>query len=214
MCVHWHLLNLLRETIVSKCARDHKMASDLTLEGVSVQKSDTEDAPGEDPNGSSIASSGSDNEKSGKLKKELGYIAIFAYIFGGIVGSGIFISPVKVIQTVSSGGIVVMLWVVGGIVAVLGGISYVELGSFVRNSGGDFAYIQKGFSFRGRKPFNIIGSVLAFSAIWTNVLILRPTSIAIVMLTFSEYLVRPIYPLYCDVPSSVMSLIAIAAISE
>ena len=190
------------------------MASDLTLEEVAIQKNDTEDAPGEDPSDSLVIDNGDEKGKSGKLKKELGYIAIFAYIFGTIVGSGIYISPVKVIQTVSSGGIVVMLWVVSGIVAVLGGISYVELGSFVRNSGGDFVYIQKGFSFKGRKPFNVIGSVLAFSSVMTGVFIIRPTSIAIVMLTFSEYLVRPIYPLYCDVPSSVMSLIAIAAISE
>ena len=190
------------------------MASDSTLEEVAIQKNDTKDAPGEDPSESLVSDNGSNNVKWGKLKKKLGYIAIFAYIFGIIVGSGIYISPVKVIKTVSSGGIVVMLWIVSGIVAVLGGISYVELGSFVRNSGGDFAYIQKGFSFKGRKPFNVIGSVLAFSAVMTNVFILRPASIAIILLTFSEYLVRPIYPLYCDVPSSVLSLIAIAAISE
>ena len=195
------------------------MASDTELFGEELTSpiieeechNDAEESSLDEPNS---AKNISVEMETGKLKKKLGFVALFAYIFGGIIGSGIFISPVKVIQTVSTGGLVLGLWLAGGTIAVLGGVSYVELGSFVRNSGGEFVYIEKGFSFRGRKPFNVIGSLLSFSTIWTNVLILRPASISIIMLTFAEYLVRPFYPFYCEVPSVVMSLLAVAAISE
>jgi amino acid transporter len=193
------------------------MASDTELFGEELTSpiieeechNDAEESSLDEPNS---AKNISVEMETGKLKKKLGFVALFAYIFGGIIGSGIFISPVKVIQTVSTGGLVLGLWLAGGTIAVLGGVSYVELGSFVRNSGGEFVYIEKGFSFRGRKPFNVIGSLLSFSTIWTNVLILRPASISIIMLTFAEYLVRPFYPFYCEVPSVVMSLLAVAAI--
>jgi amino acid transporter len=145
---------------------------------------------------------------AGKLKKELGVFGIFSYIFGGTVGSGIFVSPIFIFQTVKSGGVALSVWIVAGIIAILGGVSYCELGGLVKNSGGEYTYILKGFSFRGRKPFHIIGPLLAFSAVWTYAMLLRPASFSVVMLTFAEYACKPFFGDHVEVPSYLTKLVA------
>lgn len=131
--------------------------------------------------------------QSGQLKKEFGFFGLVAFLFGGTVGSGIFVSPAYVLRRLQCGGMALIVWFVAGFIAFLGGLCYVELGSFVRNAGGEFAFILKAFSFNGKQPYKLIGDLLAFSAVWTQVVILRPASITIVLLTFAEYTVKPFY---------------------
>ena len=151
---------------------------------------------------------------AGKLKKELGVFGMFSYLFGGTVGSGIFVSPTFIFHTVKSGGMALTVWIVAGIIAILGGVSYCELGGLVKNSGGEYTFILKGFSFRGRKPFNIIGPLLAFSAVWTYTIILRPASFSVVMLTFAEYACKPFFRDHDEVPGYLMKMVAILFMSE
>lgn len=157
-----------------------------------------------------------DGEESskGQLRKEFGFPGLLAFLFGNIVGSGIFVSPALILRNVANGGIVLLVWIVAAIIALLGGLCYAELGTFVRNAGGEFAFALKAFSFNGKKPFKMISEMLAFSMVWTQTFVVRPASIAIIVLAFAEYISKPFYPVYCAVPSSVVKLLAIAAICE
>ncbi|CAK5081344.1 unnamed protein product [Meloidogyne enterolobii] len=64
-----------------------------------------------------------------------------SYIIGAIIGSGIFITPTTILNNVNSVGASLLIWILSGIIATLGAFCYVELGTSIRKSGSDFAYL-------------------------------------------------------------------------
>ena len=63
------------------------------------------------------------------LKKQLGLIEAVGVIIGGVVGSGIFISPMGVLQYSGSIGASLVVWAASGMLAMLGALSFAELGN-------------------------------------------------------------------------------------
>jgi amino acid transporter len=62
-----------------------------------------------------------------------------------IIGSGIVTTPGIVWNMVKSPGIVLLLWLIGGIVSMAGSLSYVELGVIHKISGGETKYLQTAY---------------------------------------------------------------------
>jgi amino acid transporter len=62
-----------------------------------------------------------------------------------VIGSGIVTTPGIIWNKVKSPGIVLLLWVIGGIVSMSGSLSYVELGAFHKISGGETKYLQTAY---------------------------------------------------------------------
>ena len=155
---------------------------------------------------------GNGRSKDEKLRKELSLIHGVAIITGSIIGSGIFISPNGVLQEAGSYGMAMVMWVIGGLLATGGGLCFCELGNFVKKSGSDYAYIKEGFSFNNKNHYTtILGDVLAFLFAWASTFCIRPMSIAIQMLTFGNYVVKPFF-LDCDVPDEIIKMASVTAI--
>ena len=57
------------------------------------------------------------------------------------------------------------------------------------------------------------GPLAAFLQLWVNLVVLRPTTQAIVALTFAEYAAKPFFQ-WCTVPSSVARLLAAICLSK
>ncbi|XP_061670827.1 solute carrier family 7 member 10a isoform X1 [Syngnathoides biaculeatus] len=116
------------------------------------------------------------------LKKEIGLLSACAIIIGNIIGSGIFVSPKGVLEHAGSVGLSLIVWVCGGGICVLGSMCYAELGVTIPKSGGDYSYVTE-----------IFGGLIGFLLLWSAVLIMYPTTLAVIALTFANYVLQPAF---------------------
>ena len=149
----------------------------------------------------------------GSLLRAMNVFDATAFLIGSTIGSGIFITPSSIQQATGSFGVSMLCWLVGLMIAILGGFCYIELALLVNKTGGDYAIIMKAYSFRNQW-LQAFGSLLAFLFGWTSMLITGPSSTAIVALTCCRYLIRPFY-LDCDeIPESVLKTLSLFTICK
>uniref|UniRef100_A0A7E4VPK1 Y+L amino acid transporter 2 n=1 Tax=Panagrellus redivivus TaxID=6233 RepID=A0A7E4VPK1_PANRE len=135
-----------------------------------------------------------------ELKRRIGLFNGCAIIIGVIIGSGIFISPKGVLESTGSPALSLGMWLFCGIYSMMGALCYAELGTMIPKSGGDYVYIHEAF-----------GPLPAFIFLWMALVIVNPTSLAIIGLTFAKYTLKPFY---VDevVPDEVCRLVAATVI--
>ncbi|XP_044520117.1 B(0,+)-type amino acid transporter 1 isoform X1 [Gracilinanus agilis] len=138
--------------------------------------------------------------KSTNLQKEVGLISGICIIIGTIIGSGIFISPKSVLSNVNAVGPCLIIWSACGIVATLGALCFAELGTMITKSGGEYPYLMEAF-----------GPIPAYLFSWTSLMVIKPSSFAIICLSFAEYVSVPFYS-NCKPPVLVVKCLAAAAI--
>lgn len=84
----------------------------------------------------------------------------------------------------------------------MGAYCYAELGTMIKKSGADYAYIMETF-----------GPFMAFIRLWIECMIVRPCSQAIVALTFSVYVLKPFFP-DCQPPDDATRILAFCCICK
>ncbi|KAE8297270.1 b(0,+)-type amino acid transporter 1 [Larimichthys crocea] len=139
-------------------------------------------------------------EKATVLQKDVGLFSGICLIVGTMIGSGIFISPKAVLLYSGAVGPCLLIWAACGVLSTLGALCYAELGTMITKSGGEHAYLMEAF-----------GSLVAYLYSWTTVMVLKPSSFAIITLSFAEYASAPFYP-GCTPPLVVTKCLSAAAI--
>src|ERR1700755_2529934 len=76
------------------------------------------------------------------LARKVGLFDATMLVMGGIVGSGIFINPYVVAQQVHTAPLILMAWLAGGVISLLGGFIYAELAARQPSVGGQYAYLR------------------------------------------------------------------------
>src|ERR1700741_1903768 len=99
-------------------------------------------------------------------------------VMGGIVGAGIFINPYVVAQQIHTPLLILGVWILGGIVAMLGAFVYAELAARRPAVGGQYAYLREAFH-----------PLIGFLYGWVLLLVIQTGGMAAVAITFARYFV-------------------------
>lgn len=118
-------------------------------------------------------------ERSSELRRELGVFSAAMLVVGGIIGSGIFFTPSETARELPTGGWVLFVWALGGLVAFAGALTYAELGALIPDAGGPYVYIRESF---GKLPAFLYG--------WMALLLIASGALAAVAMGFADYAAR------------------------
>jgi len=116
------------------------------------------------------------------LARTLGTRDLTLLVIGNVIGSGIFLVPSSVLaQSGGSVPVAMTVWVIGGLLSLLGALSYAELGAMesTGNGGGLYAYIRDGFG-----PFP------AFLYGWTLFFVIGAGTIATLSVAAANYMTQ------------------------
>uniref|UniRef100_A0A1A9UUZ9 b(0,+)-type amino acid transporter 1 n=1 Tax=Glossina austeni TaxID=7395 RepID=A0A1A9UUZ9_GLOAU len=148
----------------------------------------------------SLERNGSATNDAIHLQRRVGLFSGVALIVGTMIGSGIFVSPSGLLVRTGSVGVSFIIWLACGLLSLLGALAYAELGTMNTSSGAEWAYFMDAF-----------GPAPAFLFSWVSTLVLKPSQMAIICLSFAQYAVEA-FVSECDPPMSVVKMVALLAI--
>lgn len=94
-------------------------------------------------------------ETTEQLNRSLGTFDVVLLTVGGVIGSGIFLTPGGVLSAAGNSPLLALsAWVIGGVLALFGALTYSELGARRPDAGGLYIFIRDGF---GRGPAFLFG---------------------------------------------------------
>ncbi len=116
-------------------------------------------------------------EEQHKLRRYLGLFDATTIVAGSMIGSAIFFGLSIMADYVMTPGILIGLWIIGGVFTVLGAIACSELAAMFPHSGGQYVYLREAF-----------GDFWAFLFGWGQFLVIQTGTIAAVGIAFAKYL--------------------------
>ena len=99
-----------------------------------------------------------------------------ALILGMVVGAGIFETPALVAANATSEKFVLLVWLLGGFMSLLGALCYAELATTYPHSGGNYYYLMR-----------VFGKSLAFLFTWARMTVIQTGSIVLSAFVFGDY---------------------------
>jgi APA family basic amino acid/polyamine antiporter len=111
------------------------------------------------------------------LVRALGLGSATLFVIGSVIGSGIFLTTGSMAAVLPSASLILLAWVLGGVIALCGGLTYAEMGAMYPKSGGVYTYLREAF-----------GPMVAFFYGWAALVVFFSGGIAAVATGFAEYL--------------------------
>lgn len=110
------------------------------------------------------------------LKKRIGLYGLIMVAVGSCIGSGIFRTPSEVALLLPAQGYVILVWLLGGFMALTGALTFAELGANFPGSGGIYVFLRMAY-----------GDLPAFLFGWAYLVIVTTGSLAALSLVFADY---------------------------
>jgi APA family basic amino acid/polyamine antiporter len=107
----------------------------------------------------------------------LGLLDSTMIVAGSMIGSGIFIVSGGISKQVGSPGWLLVVWIVTGLLTLMGALCYGELAAMMPKAGGQYVYLREAFS-----------PLWGFLYGWTLFLVIQTGTIAAVAVGFARYL--------------------------
>ena len=111
-----------------------------------------------------------------KLVPTLGIFSAVMLVAGGVIGSGIFRKAGVMAAQVGSPETLLGVWLVAGIISLLGTLSNAELAAMMPQTGGQYVFLQRAY-----------GPFVAFLYGWALFAVIQSGSIAALAYVFAEY---------------------------
>ncbi|XP_072757909.1 b(0,+)-type amino acid transporter 1 isoform X2 [Anoplolepis gracilipes] len=181
----------------SLCHHPQQQQQQQQQQGQSGGVGDDEDGGG---GGGGLEGTDAEANDAVHLKRRVGLVSGVALIVGTMIGSGIFVSPSGLLLRTGSVGISFVVWTACGLLSLCGALAYAELGTMNTSSGAEYAYFMDAF-----------GAPPAFLFSWVSTLVLKPSQMAIICLSFAQYTVEA-FTVDCEPPDQVVKVVALLAI--
>lgn len=110
------------------------------------------------------------------LQKRVNLFDGISLVIGAMIGSGIFIVSADIARNVGAPGLLMIVWLITGILTLIGAISYGELASMMPRVGGQYVYLKEAYH-----------PLAGFLFGWTTFLVIQCGSIAAVAVAFAKF---------------------------
>ncbi|MCB0566964.1 MAG: amino acid permease [Phaeodactylibacter sp.] len=117
------------------------------------------------------------------LDRKLTLFGLTMIAVGSCIGSGIFVTPYEIVQAVPHHAFVLLVWAIGGIIALTGALTFAELGGMFPQAGGVYVFLKEAY-----------GELAGFLYGWVILLVINTGALAALGIALAEYL-SYFYPL-------------------
>jgi APA family basic amino acid/polyamine antiporter len=137
------------------------------------------------------------------LRRELGLFDTVAIVVGACVGVGIFFTPSRVAAFAGDPTLALVAWVLGGLVAIAGALSFAEIGAMYPRTGGQYAALRDAY-----------GPGVAFVYVVCNATAIQAGAIAVIAIVCAQHIAVAVTGAYLDpIPGSIGATILIAVLA-
>ncbi|MCB9266749.1 MAG: amino acid permease [Lewinellaceae bacterium] len=118
-----------------------------------------------------------------QLDRKLTLFGLTMIAVGSCIGSGIFVTPYEIVRAVPHHGFVLIVWALGGVIALTGALTFAELGGMFPQAGGVYVFLREAY-----------GELAGFLYGWVILLVINTGALAALGIALAEYL-SYFYPL-------------------
>ncbi|WP_303811092.1 APC family permease, partial [Apibacter mensalis] len=109
--------------------------------------------------------------------KKIGWKTATAIVISNMVGTGVFTSLGYQVPELHNTFTIILLWTIGGILALIGAFIYAELGAHFKQSGGDYIYLSRTYH-----------PIMGYITSWVSLIVGFSGPIALAALAMAKYL--------------------------
>lgn len=109
--------------------------------------------------------------------KKIGWKTATAIVISNMVGTGVFTSLGYQVPELHNTYTIILLWTIGGILALIGAFIYAELGAHFKQSGGDYIYLSRTYH-----------PIMGYITSWVSLIVGFSGPIALAALAMAKYL--------------------------
>jgi APA family basic amino acid/polyamine antiporter len=96
---------------------------------------------------------------------------------GSVLGTGAFLTTSDIAKALPHAGLILAVWVLGGLLTIAGALTYAELGTMMPRAGGPYHFLKEAY-----------GPLFGFLKGWVDFLVVMSGGLAAISVGFGEYL--------------------------